>query len=96
MNSYERFSEKSYLYKNNIINFLMKALLIGATGATGSDLLELLLNDSEVESIDIFVRRDPGIEHSKLKVHVVDFERYEVWRHLVKGMYGNVSFSNNR
>ena len=63
----------------------MKALLIGATGATGSDLLELLLNDIEVESVDIFVRRDPGIEHSKLKVHVIDFKRSEGWRHLVKG-----------
>ena len=49
----------------------MKALLIGATGATGSDLLQLLLDDSEVESVDIFVRRDPGMEHSKINVHIM-------------------------
>ena len=63
----------------------MKALLIGATGATGSDLLQLLLDDSEVESVDIFVRRDPGMEHSKINVHIIDFEKYEEWKHLVKG-----------
>ena len=30
----------------------MKTLLIGATGATGSDLLDLLLQDNEVESVE--------------------------------------------
>ncbi|HBQ58004.1 MAG TPA: semialdehyde dehydrogenase, partial [Porphyromonadaceae bacterium] len=44
----------------------MKTLLIGATGATGSDLLQLLLNDGEIESVEIFVRRDPQIRHAKL------------------------------
>ena len=63
----------------------MKALLIGATGATGSDLLQLLLKDSEVESVTIFVRRDPLINHPKLKVHLIDFNRNEQWSHLVKG-----------
>ena len=63
----------------------MKALLIGATGATGSDLLQLLLMDSEVESVTIFVRRDPLINHPKLKVHLIDFNRNEQWSHLVKG-----------
>ena len=63
----------------------MKTLLIGATGATGSDLLELLLQDNEVESVAIFVRRHPGIEHAKLKVYVIDFEKRADWSHLVKG-----------
>jgi uncharacterized protein YbjT (DUF2867 family) len=63
----------------------MKALLIGATGATGSDLLQLLLGDSKVERVAIFVRRDPQITHPKLEVHLVDFDKKEQWRHLVKG-----------
>lgn len=63
----------------------MKVVLIGATGATGSDLLQLLLKDSEVESVTIFVRRDPQINHPKLKVHLIDFNRNEQWSHLVKG-----------
>lgn len=63
----------------------MKTLLIGATGATGSDLLKLLLEDRDIDSVDIFVRRDPGIEHPKLSVHIIDFEKPEEWSHLVKG-----------
>ena len=63
----------------------MKTLLIGATGATGSDLLELLLKDSEVNSVDIFVRRDPVIKDPKLKIHVIDFDKPEDWSHLVTG-----------
>ena len=63
----------------------MKTLLIGATGATGSDLLDLLLQDNEVESVDVFVRRHPVIEHAKLKVYVIDFEKPAEWSHLVKG-----------
>lgn len=63
----------------------MKALLIGATGATGSDLLQLLLKDSKVESVTIFVRRDPQITHPKLEVHLIDFDTKEQWNHLVIG-----------
>ena len=63
----------------------MKTLLIGATGATGSDLLELLLKDSEVKSVDVFVRRDTSLEHPKLKIHVIDFDKPEDWSHLVTG-----------
>lgn len=63
----------------------MKILLIGATGATGSDLLELSLADSEVERVDIFVRRSPGIEHPKLVTHVIDFEKSGEWADRLKG-----------
>jgi uncharacterized protein YbjT (DUF2867 family) len=63
----------------------MKALLIGATGATGKDLLELLLEDDSFEKVDIFVRRSLDIQHNKLKVHVVDFDQPNLWRNLVQG-----------
>ena len=39
----------------------MHALIIGATGATGKDLLALLLADPQVDRVDIFVRRAPAI-----------------------------------
>lgn len=35
----------------------MKALVLGATGAIGSDLLEQLLQDDNFDRVDIFVRR---------------------------------------
>jgi uncharacterized protein YbjT (DUF2867 family) len=63
----------------------MKALLIGATGATGKDLLELLLKDEEINQVDIFVRRELNVKHEKLNIHVIDFNKPEVWKHLVKG-----------
>jgi uncharacterized protein YbjT (DUF2867 family) len=63
----------------------MHALLIGATGATGKDLLDLLLKDDDFHRVNIFVRRDVDSPHQKLNVHVIDFERPEQWKHLVKG-----------
>jgi uncharacterized protein YbjT (DUF2867 family) len=63
----------------------MHALLIGATGATGKDLLDILLEDNSFHRVDIFARRDLHIQHEKLKVHVIDFDNSEQWKHLVKG-----------
>ena len=63
----------------------MHALLIGATGATGKDLLDLLLKDDSFHQVDIFVRRDLDLQHKKLNIHVIDFDKPEQWRHLVKG-----------
>ncbi|WP_205600252.1 MULTISPECIES: NAD(P)H-binding protein [Sphingobacterium] len=63
----------------------MKALLIGATGATGSDLLELLLKDEAFDRVDVFVRRPIAIRHEKLHVHVINFDQISEWQHLIKG-----------
>jgi uncharacterized protein YbjT (DUF2867 family) len=63
----------------------MHALLIGATGATGSDLLDRLLKDPAFDRVDIFVRRKPDLQHAKLSIHVIDFDKPETWQQLVKG-----------
>lgn len=63
----------------------MHALLIGGTGATGNDLLKLLLLDEAFTKVDIFVRRQIDLEHKKLQVHLIDFDRPEEWKSLVKG-----------
>lgn len=68
----------------------MKALVIGATGATGKDLVNQLLSDKNFEEVDVFVRKPIDIQHDKLKVHVVNFEKPEEWKNSVKG---NVAFS---
>ena len=68
----------------------MKALLIGATGATGTDLLENLLNDTTFDEVTVFVRKPIDVTNDKLKVHVVDFNQPEEWKHLVKG---DIAFS---
>lgn len=68
----------------------MKALVIGATGATGKDLVARLSEDSAFEEIHIFVRRTPERVPSKVISHVVDFNRPETWKDLVRG---EVAFS---
>ena len=68
----------------------MKALVIGATGATGKDLVNKLLEDKDFQEVHAFVRRPLNIKNKKLKAHVVDFEKPEEWKDLVKG---DVAFS---
>lgn len=63
----------------------MKALVIGATGATGKDLVQQLLEDDSFEYVEIFVRRDVAVQSPKLKVHVIDFDRIGEWKHLLTG-----------
>lgn len=52
----------------------MKAIIIGATGATGKDLLNTVLNDADYREVAIFVRRPTGITHPKLTEVLTDFD----------------------
>jgi uncharacterized protein YbjT (DUF2867 family) len=63
----------------------MKALIIGATGATGKDLVQVLLQDSNYSEILIFVRRSSGIVHPKLKEKITDFDKPEAVSKLITG-----------
>ena len=63
----------------------MRAIVIGATGATGKSLLPLLTEHSEIERIDCFGRRNPDFSHQKLYAHQIDFARIETWRNDVQG-----------
>lgn len=68
----------------------MKALVIGATGATGKDLVSQLLTDKFYDEVNVFVRRPLAVENPKLKTHIVNFDKPEEWKDLVKG---DVAFS---
>ena len=68
----------------------MKALIIGATGATGKDLLSQLLADDTYSELHCFVRKPLTLTHPKLHAHVVDFETPEAWADLLRG---DVAFS---
>jgi uncharacterized protein YbjT (DUF2867 family) len=63
----------------------MKALVIGATGAVGKDLVQMLLEDDSFESVAAFVRRPLGFENPKLTVHIIDFDHSEKWGRLLEG-----------
>ena len=77
--------------KLSLISYLkMKALIIGATGATGKDLLPQLLEDDTYSEVHCFVRKPMSLTHPKLHAHVVDFETPEAWADL---LHGDVAFS---
>jgi len=63
----------------------LKAIIIGATGATGQEIVSQLLEDDSFDSVSIFVRKDPNITHSKLKTYVIDFSKLEEYKELIKG-----------
>lgn len=63
----------------------MKALIIGATGATGKDLVHILLQDPDYTEVVIFVRRSSGMIHPKLQEILTDFDNLEEVSRHIKG-----------
>ena len=53
------------------------ALVIGATGLTGSLLLEILLESSAYHIVHVYVRRTLGVQHPKLQEHLIDFDQFQ-------------------
>ncbi len=63
----------------------MKALVIGATGLTGSSLLEQLTSDTHFTEITVLARRSTQVVSEKVTEHTVDFDKPESWKHLITG-----------
>ena len=63
----------------------LHALIIGATGATGRELVKLLLKDDNFNQVTIFVRNAPIIKAKKLTIHVIDFKEIEKNKDLING-----------
>ena len=62
----------------------MKALIIGATGATGTELVKQLLADDNYHEVVIFVRKCVDFSHPKLTVYLTDFDDlHKVATHIV-------------
>lgn len=61
------------------------AILLGATGLVGSQLLKLLLDDPGFSKVKIFTRRSTGIKHPGLEEHIVDFDIMENWAGNING-----------
>ena len=66
------------------------ALVLGATGATGQEIVSLLLKDPSYSKVSIFVRNKPNIKHEKLSIHKIDFSRLSDYN---KFIHGDVLFS---
>lgn len=68
----------------------MKAIIIGATGSTGKNVVNQLIKNELFTEIILFVRRDFSLKHEKIRTHIINFDKPEEWRSLVQG---NVLFS---
>ena len=56
-----------------------KALVLGASGLTGSYLLEILLESELYSQVTIYVRRPLGRSHPKLVEQLINFATIESW-----------------
>lgn len=68
----------------------MKAIVIGATGATGKELVRALLNDDRFDQVTALVRKPYFEAHPKLNELIVDFEKLENYKDAIQG---DVAFS---
>ena len=61
-----------YIAQRNEKKMKKKAIILGATGLTGSHLLELLLENPNYETITVFTRKKLPNIHPKLEEHEID------------------------
>lgn len=61
------------------------AIVIGATGLVGSNVVKLLLQDERYQKVKVFHRRTTAISHPKLEEHIIDFDQVDNWKHLLTG-----------
>ncbi len=64
---------------------MKKAIVIGATGMVGTQLIQLLIQNDEYSEIISLVRRSSKVSNSKLTEHIIDFDSPETWSKYVKG-----------
>jgi uncharacterized protein YbjT (DUF2867 family) len=61
------------------------AIILGATGLTGTELLKQLLNDDQYQKIILFSRKSTNINHCKLTEYITDFDQLHKIKHLIIG-----------
>ena len=63
----------------------MKAIVIGASGATGRELIKILLLRSEVKHILVFTRKKLDVSSPKLDVRLINFAEIDKYRNIING-----------
>jgi uncharacterized protein YbjT (DUF2867 family) len=61
------------------------AIVIGASGLVGTELVKTLLQDPEYSGIHVYARSSLEISHPKLSTHLIDFDKPDTWKHVIKG-----------
>ncbi|RYD94109.1 MAG: NAD-dependent epimerase/dehydratase family protein [Sphingobacteriales bacterium] len=62
-----------------------KAIIAGASGLIGSNLLRLLLQQPEYDEVLLLVRKEFPVKHKKLKQAVINFDTLEKYSSLING-----------
>ena len=75
-----RYFNVQFYFMSNIT-----ALVIGASGATGKQLVIQLLANPTISTVKVFVRKEMTAWHPKLKIFIVDFNSIDTWQHLISG-----------
>ena len=63
----------------------LHAIVLGATGATGRELVKYLIKNPKLTKISIFTRKEIGIDDEKLIKHIIDFSCLENYKNIIKG-----------
>ena len=58
---------------------LPKALIAGATGLVGNELVSVLIKNEYYDSVHVLTRRPYNFEHLKVINHIIDFERIDAF-----------------
>jgi uncharacterized protein YbjT (DUF2867 family) len=74
---------------------LKTAIVFGATGLVGTQVVKTLLEHPAYQRVLIFVRKPSGIVHEKLQEHLIDFTKPGDWNTLVNGDEIYSCFGNN-
>lgn len=61
------------------------AIVAGATGLVGNELILQLFKDSRIEKVVVLTRRATGLQHTKLEEHIINFNAPDTWKKLVAG-----------
>jgi len=63
----------------------MHAIIFGASGLVGSELVKLILNDTSFSGLTIIARKEIPVSHPLLVQVIADFDSIESKKHLLKG-----------
>jgi uncharacterized protein YbjT (DUF2867 family) len=64
---------------------MKKAIVIGATGMVGTQLIQLLIENDDFSEIVSLCRRKSGVLNPKLTEYIINFNEPETWKSYVKG-----------
>lgn len=68
-----------------MVKQMREAIVIGATGLVGRELVRLLLDDPRFSAVRVLVRRPTGLVSPKLQEHIIDFDKLEEHAQAVRG-----------